>query len=115
MSGGVTLRHDAPSSRVTCTRPSSVDAQISPLRCGDSTTQAQVAWTSAPALSRVIGPPEAPCLDTSFKLRSGEISSQLMPSFLVRKTWLPPAYSTLLSCGENTMGKVQAKRYFISF
>ena len=61
-----------------------------------------------------MSPPEAPCRDLSFRLRSGEISSQLMPSFLVRKTWLPPAYSTLLSCGENTIGKVQAKRYFMS-
>ena len=54
MSLGVTLVQVAPSSRVTCTSPSSVEAQISPLRCGDSTTLAQVAWISAPALSRVI-------------------------------------------------------------
>ena len=43
MALGVTFFHAAPSSRVTCTNPSSVEAQISPARCGDSTTQAQVA------------------------------------------------------------------------
>ena len=40
----------------------------------------QVAWTSAPALSRVIGPPEWPCRARSFRLRSGEMRCQLMPS-----------------------------------
>jgi len=91
MPGGVTFCQLPPSSRVTCTSPSSVEAQISPLRCGDSTTQAQLACTSAPALSRVMSPPECPCREMSFRLRSGDISSQLMPSSRVRNTWLPPA------------------------
>ena len=88
---GVTSFQLLPPSRVTWTRPSSVEAQISSRRCGDSTTQAQVAWTSAPALSRVIGPPDAPWRLRSFRLRSGEMRSQFMPSSRVRNTQLPPA------------------------
>ena len=110
MPGGVTFVQLAPSSRVTCTRPSSVEAQISPGRCGEGVTQAQVACTSAPAVSRVISPPEWPWRPASFRLRSGEIAVQLEPSSRVRKTRLPPAYRVLRSCGENTSGKVQAKR-----
>ena len=112
---GVTFFQVPPSSRVTCTSPSSVEAQISPCRCGDSTTQAQVAWTSAPALSRVMSPPDGPWRARSLRLRSGEIFCQLMPSSRVRKTQLPPTYNVEASWAEKTIGKVQAKRYFRSF
>jgi hypothetical protein len=36
--------------------------------------------------------------------------SQLFPSFVVRNTLFPATYSTLLSCGENTIGYVHWKR-----
>ena len=101
---GVTLVQVAPSSRVTCTRPSSVEAQISPGRWAESARQAQVACTSAPAVSWVSGPPEWPWRDGSFRLRSGEMHSQLAPSLRVRNTRLPPAYSVLGSPGAKTSG-----------
>ena len=50
-----------------------------------------ITCTSAPALSCVMSPPDGPCRALSFRLRSGEISSQLMPSLRVRNTRLPPA------------------------
>src|SRR5262249_16335812 len=89
-------------------------AQISPGRCGEGASDAHVACTSAPPFSYVISPPEGPCREISLRLRSGEISSQLMPSSRLRNTWLPAAYSIPLSCGEKAIGNVQAKRYLMS-
>ena len=78
-----------PPSRVTCTSPSLVPAQISPGSTGDSLMPKTVPAYSTPMLSPV-SPPERPMRLWSFRVRSGLITSQLCPPFRVRCTcWLP--------------------------
>ncbi len=79
----------APASRVTCTRPSFDPAQITPRSTGDSamakSTEAYVGLTSS-----VVSPPVFCILETSLRVRSGLITSQLCPPSVVRWTcWLP--------------------------
>src|SRR2546430_11591697 len=69
----VTFCHFSPLSVVTCTRPSSLPAQISPSRLGDSAMAKTVPYVSTPVLSPVIGPPAHFCLDLSLRVRSGLI------------------------------------------
>src|SRR4051812_40957496 len=108
-SGGVTLAQSPPSFVDTCTRPSSDPDISTPCRCADTINENTVAYISAPAVSIVSGP-ETPNVSGSAYVRSGLIVSQLCPSSVVRKTLLPAVYSTLLSCGENTIGYVHWKR-----
>ena len=85
----VTLVQCAPASRVTCTSPSLVPAQISPFSSGDSAIANTTPAYSTPTLSGV-RPPESCCCDLSFSVRSGLIACQLWPPFVVRCTcWLP--------------------------
>src|SRR6185295_9718679 len=54
-------------------------------------------YTSAPVLSRVIGPPDGPSFAGSFCVRSGLTISQLCPSSTERKTRLPAIHSSRAS------------------
>src|SRR5574341_300835 len=85
----VTLLHVFPPSRVTCTSPSLVPAQISPGFKRDSAIAKTTPAYSTPMLSGV-NPPEEPILLWSLSVRSGLITRQLLPPSLVACTcWLP--------------------------
>src|SRR3981081_2251784 len=85
----VTLLQFLPPSRVICTRPSLVPAQISPFSFADSAIANTTGAYSTPMLSPV-SPPENPCLLLSFVVKSGLISCQLLPPSVVWCTyWLP--------------------------
>ena len=73
-----------PPSRVICTSPSLVPAQITPASFGDSAMAKTVPAYSTPMLSGV-SPPEICCLLLSFRVRSGLIICQLFPPSVV--TW----------------------------
>src|SRR5437588_12935713 len=79
-----------PASRVTCSRPSLVPAQITPLSFGDSAIANTTPAYSTPILSGV-RPPEICRRDLSFNVRSGLISCQLWPPLVVRCTCCEPA------------------------
>src|SRR5579863_964409 len=86
---GVTFDQFLPPSRVTCTSPSFVPAQITPACLGDSASAKTTSIYSTPILSPV-SPPENPCFDLSFLVRSGLITFQLLPPSVVMWTyWLP--------------------------
>src|SRR5258707_2505840 len=85
----VTLVQFLPPSRVTCTSPSLVPAQINPGSFGDSVIAKTTGAYSTPMLSPV-SPPENPCLLLSLVVRSGLITCQLLPPSVVWCTyWLP--------------------------
>src|SRR4051812_47721400 len=85
----VTLVHVLPPSRVNCTRPSLVPAQISPACFGDSAIAKTTPPYSTPMLSGV-RPPELCWWLLSLSVRSGLISCQLWPPSVVWCTcWLP--------------------------
>ena len=69
-------------------------AQSTSRSCGDSTSAKIVQYTSAPVLSRVIGPPDGPSFAGSLRVRSGLTISQLCPSSTERKTRLPAIHSS---------------------
>src|SRR5258706_16414312 len=88
-SGGDTSAHLPPLSRVTYTLPSLLPVQITPRALGDSLIAKSVPPYSTPMLSGV-SPPELCCLDLSFRVRSGEMTFQLLPpSTDVCTNWLP--------------------------
>src|SRR5688572_6679922 len=105
----VTLVHDLPLSRVTCTWPSLVPAHITPRSRRDSAIAITVNAYSTPMLSPV-RPPENCCRALSFVERSGLITSQLCPRLVVRCTCWLPTYTVLRSCGDIVNGIVQLKR-----
>src|SRR2546422_8333232 len=72
----VTLVQFFPPSRVICTRPSLVPAQIKPFSFGDSAIANTTELYSTPMLSPV-SPPENPCLLLSLVVRSGLMTCQL--------------------------------------
>ena len=85
----VTFVHVLPLSRVSCTWPSLVPAQINPFSSRDSAIAITVKAYSTPMLSPV-SPPEICWRVLSLVDRSGLITSQLWPRFVVRCTcWLP--------------------------
>src|SRR6185312_3602219 len=106
MAFGVTFSQCWPPSRVRCTRPSSLPAQIRPFCNGDSTTEKIVSYTSTPVLSLVMAPPEDCCLLLSLRVRSGLMMFQLMPPFVVLNRTSPAKYIVCGSWGENTIGSV---------
>src|SRR5262245_26411861 len=86
--GGVTLDHDPPSSRVTCTRPLSVPIQTTPSAVGEGemakmTPQPQaVARSTGTSPSHPVAPSTAP-------VRSGLMIFQEWPSSYDRyRTWV---------------------------
>src|SRR5438128_12132871 len=83
-----------PPSRVNCSRPSLVPAQITPFSFGDSAMANTTPAYSTPMLSGV-RPPEICCRDLSLSVRSGLISCQLWPALVVRCTCCEPAYTVL--------------------
>src|SRR6266852_8566498 len=84
----VTFVQFLPPSRVICTNPSLVPAQITPASFGDSAIAKTTPAYSTPMLSPV-RPPENPCLLLSFEVRSGLITCQLLPPSVVTCTyWL---------------------------
>src|ERR1700704_3067883 len=109
----VTLVQCAPASRVTCTSPSLVPAQISPFSRGDSAIANTTPAYSTPTLSGV-SPPDNCWRDLSLSVRSGLMTCQLCPPLVVRWTCWEPAYTVLWSCGEMASGNVQLNRYFVS-
>src|SRR5216684_6296948 len=107
----VTSVQDAPPSRVMCTRPSFDPTQITPACRGDSAMANRVAPSKVMRLS-VVTPPELCWCVVSFRVRSGLITFQLAPPFVVTwTTWLP-TYTLAWSWGEMAIGKVQFHRYF---
>src|SRR3569623_631791 len=85
----VTLVHVFPPSRVSCTSPSFVPAQISPFVIGDSAIANTTSPYSTPMLSGV-RPPEIFCFDLSLRVRSGLITFHVLPPSVVScTTWLP--------------------------
>src|SRR5215470_16364205 len=102
-----------PPSRVNCSRPSLVPAQITPASLGDSAMAKITPAYSTPMLSGV-RPPELPMRLLSLRVRSGLMTCQLLPPSVVTWTnWLP-TYTLLWSCGEIVTGNSQLKRYFTS-
>src|SRR5205807_7650848 len=90
----VVLVQCPPPSRVTCTWPSFVPAQMTPFSFGDSAIAKTTPAYSTPMLSGV-RPPEICRRDLSLSVRSGLISCQLWPPFVVRCTCCDPAYTML--------------------
>ena len=85
----VTFVQCAPASRVTCSRPSAVPAQITPFSSGDS-AMAKTTHASSTIRLSTTSPPEDCCLLLSLVDRSGLITVQLWPPSVVRCTyWLP--------------------------
>ena len=86
----VTLVQCAPPSRVTCTRPSLVPAQMTPFSIGDS---AIAKTTPAYSTRQVVERQAAGVADASlvsFSVRSGLIAFQVWPPSVVACTyWLP--------------------------
>src|SRR5215469_3318396 len=74
----VTLVQVFPASRVTCTNPSLVPAQITPGSLGDSVMANTTSAYSTPTLSGV-RPPEICWRDLSLRVRSGLMMRQLFP------------------------------------
>src|SRR5437867_9961000 len=86
-----------------------------------------VAYVSTPVLSSVIGPPEAPMVFGSWRVRSGLIFVQLCPSFVDFQTCCEPTYRTgtevgpalkppisVPDSGARTIGNVHWKRSTMS-
>ena len=105
----VTFVHVEPPSRVTCSSPSFVPAQINPSCTGDSAIPNTTPAYSTPMLSPV-SPPESTMRLWSLSVRSGLITSQLWPPLRVRCTCWLPTYTLLLSCGEMWIGASHTKR-----
>src|SRR5215813_13410301 len=102
-----------PPSRVNCSSPSLVPAQITPASFGDSASAKTTPAYSTPMLSGV-RPPELPIRVLSLRVRSGLMICQLFPPSVVTCTnWLP-TYTLLWSCGEMVTGNSQLKRYLTS-
>src|SRR6267378_2004312 len=101
----------APPSRVTCTFPSFVPAQISPRLRGDSAIAKTTPAYSTPMLSGV-SPPEGRCRVVSLRVRSGLISFHVTPASEEACTCWLPTYTVLWSNGEIVSGNVHTKRYF---
>src|SRR5919204_2587176 len=78
----LTLVHDPPPSRDTCTRPSLVPAHRTFASRGDSAIAKTTPAYSTPMLSGV-NPPEILCRLLSFRVRSGLITRQLLPPSVV--------------------------------
>src|SRR5215469_5530310 len=109
----VTLLQFFPPSRVTCTCPSLVPAQIRPASFGDSVNAKITPAYSTPMLSGV-SPPEICWRLLSLRVRSGLIICQLLPPSVVTCTSWLPTYTLLWSWGEMAIGNSQLKRYFTS-
>src|SRR5215467_15618326 len=85
----VTLVQFFPPSRVICTYPSLVPAQITPASLEDSAIANTVPAYSTPILSGV-SPPEIPMRLESLRVRSLLMTCQLLPPSEVTCTnWLP--------------------------
>ncbi len=85
-----TLVQLRPPSRVTCTLPSSLPAQMTFASRTDGAMVSSVLWNSAAVLSVTMSPPDDFCLFLSLVVRSGEITSHDWPKFEERNTTLPP-------------------------
>src|SRR6266852_1280635 len=109
----VTLVQFFPPSRVICTYPSLVPAQITPASFGDSAIANTVPAYSTPILSGV-SPPEICIRFLSFRVRSGLMICQLLPPSVVTCTYWLPTYTLLWSCGEMVTGNSQLNLYFTS-
>src|SRR5437764_5034364 len=102
-----------PASRVICSRPSLVPAQITLASLGDSAMANTTPAYSTPMLSGV-RPPELPIRLLSLRVKSGLMICQLLPPSVVTCTnWLP-TYTLLWSWAEMAMGNSQLKRYLAS-
>src|SRR5215831_10055743 len=101
------LRSEPPAFLVTCTRPSSVPAQIIPSASGDSASETTVPCVSA-------SEPTVWIFSTSHVDRSSLMRSQRSPPFSSRKTQLPPRYRVVgfpaVENGDTRKGEFQLKR-----
>src|SRR5215470_18705093 len=109
----VTLVQFLPPSRVNCSRPSLVPAQMIPASLGDSAMANTTPAYSTPMLSGV-RPPELPIRLLSLRVKSGLMICQLLPPSEVTCTYWLPTYTLLWSCGEIATGNSQLKRYLTS-
>ena len=104
-----TFVQDLPASRVTCTLPSSVPAQITPASTGDSTTLMSVACVSAPPRSPIAG--AGPDVSSGLLVdKSGLMISHVSPRSALRIRRLLPRYTIFESCGERISGELQLYR-----
>src|SRR5262249_54102435 len=101
-----TFDHVLPPSRVTCTLPSSVPAQMTFGSIIDGAIARIVQWNSAAVLSTTIGPPDDFCLLLSLVERSGLITSHDWPWFVDLNRTLPPKY-TVWPSGPSAIGEFQ--------
>src|SRR5258708_4311230 len=85
----VTFVQVFPLSRVSCTSPSFVPAQISPFSSLDSAIANTTPAYSTPMLSGV-RPPDRTWRDLSLRVKSGEISAHDRPPSEVAKTYCEP-------------------------
>src|SRR5271163_4594211 len=106
---GVTFCQVAPPSRVSCTAPSSVPAQITPSLTGDG---AMVISEPSGFFGSFFSAGFSTGLFAGVRVRSGLIFSQLVPPLVVFSTNCVPRYRTCGSWGEKTMGIFQWKRNF---
>ena len=104
-----------PSSRVTCTVPSSVPAYSTPGCFGDSASVMMAGHCEMPSFrAMVMSFPATPMVTmvsrTALVVRSGEIASHESPRSRLRKTRLAATSSTPGSCAERMSGVSQWKR-----
>src|SRR6185503_20250438 len=85
---------------------------IWPFCAGDSAILMIVPWYSAVEFSIAIGPPASLSFAGSLVVRSWLICSHVLPKSGLLKRTFPARYTVVLSCGENTIGEFQLKRYF---
>src|SRR3974390_283940 len=90
----VTFVQRPPLSRVICTCPSLVPAQMTPFSRGDSAIANTTPAYSTPTLSGV-SPPDRCCGALSFRVRPGLMPAHVWPPFVVRCTCWEPAYTVL--------------------
>src|SRR5437660_643591 len=90
----VTLVQFWPPSRVTCTSPSLVPAQLSPALSRDSAIRFTTLTDSTP-MSSGVRPPDICCLLLSLSVRSGLMSCQLRPPLVETCTYWLPVYTRL--------------------
>src|SRR6185437_1079296 len=106
---GVTLLQCAPPSRVTCTLPSEVPAQIMAALSGEGASAVMVPRAAGFSLAAYL-PALAGTGQAAPRVRSGLMRVQLWPPLSVFHTALVANSSRFLSTGDQMMGMVRTLR-----
>ncbi len=114
ISGGVTLAHVFPKSRVTCTRPSSLPVQMMLASRLPGPTEKITPYTSGPFMSPVMGPPDFSCVSGAWRVRSPDRRNQVLPPSRVAHSRCDETKRSFGSALEKMMGKVHCHRSLIS-